>query len=76
MDKLKATLEEVLWRPDLQEFLAELDEFEDGEKGDGEEGIGGSGEARSMVNVSGRAWLGRRMLQTAPEGSILVKIYQ
>jgi len=68
LDKLKATLEEVLWRPDLQEFLAELDEFEDGEKGDGGEGFGGSGEARSMVNVSAEPGWAAGCCKLPPKG--------
>merc|ERR1719495_2688726 len=46
LDDLKATPKEVLWRRDLQEFLAKLDEVEEGERRDDEEGGGGSGEAR------------------------------
>ena len=46
LDELKATPKEVLWRRDLEEFLAKLDEVEEKERKDDEEGGGGSGEAR------------------------------
>merc|ERR1719153_822355 len=46
LDELKATPKEVLWRRDLEEFLAKLDDVEEKERRDDEEGGGGSGEAR------------------------------
>ena len=46
LDELKATPKEVLWRRDLQEFLAKLDEVEEDERSDDQQGGGGSSEAR------------------------------
>ena len=53
LDELKATSKEELWRRDLQEFLAKLDEVEEGERRDDEEGGGGSSEARSVGKPKG-----------------------
>merc|ERR1719474_941180 len=43
LNELKATSKEELWRRDLREFLAKLDEVEEGERMDDEEGGGGGG---------------------------------
>ena len=53
LDELKATSKEELWRRDLQEFLAKLDEVEEGERRDDEEGGGGSSETRSVGKPKG-----------------------
>ena len=53
LEELKATTKEELWRRDLKEFLAKLDEVEEGERRDDEEGGGGSGEARSVGKPKG-----------------------
>merc|ERR1719474_1066643 len=48
LNELKATSKEELWRRDLREFLAKLDEVEEGERMDDEEGGGGSGETKPV----------------------------
>merc|ERR1719153_1171524 len=48
LNELKATSKEELWRRDLREFLAKLDEVEEGERMDDEEGGGGGGETKSV----------------------------
>merc|ERR1719495_3105862 len=53
LNELKATSKEELWRRDLREFLAKLDEVEEGERMDDEEGGGGSGEARPAGKPKG-----------------------
>merc|ERR1719495_1194718 len=48
LNELKATSKEELWRRDLREFLAKLDEVEEGERMDDEEGGGGGGETKPV----------------------------
>merc|ERR1719153_1226248 len=48
LNELKATSKEELWRRDLREFLAKLDEVEEGERMDDEEGGSGGGETKPI----------------------------
>merc|ERR1719495_2808228 len=53
LNELKATSKEELWRRDLREFLAKLDEVEEGESMDDEEGGGGGGgETKPVIKAT------------------------
>merc|ERR1719495_1618653 len=65
LNELKATSKEELWRRDLREFLAKLDEVEEGERMDDEEGGGGGGETKPV----GKATKGK----SKGKGGALVK---